>query len=114
MPNGPGGRSALPRYDRSHGRFQKLVTLEEARGLRPDIVISSLAHNHEGFARFASEVGATFGLQVGNVRFSAHRHGRGPLGSRAFGLVSGLMPLEPPKPHVVYHQEFSLTDFRPR
>jgi hypothetical protein len=29
----------------------------------------------------------------------------------AFGLVSGVMPVVPPKPHVVYHQEFSLRDF---
>jgi hypothetical protein len=27
-------------------------------------------------------------------------------------LVTTLLPATPPKPHVVYHQEFSLTDFR--
>jgi Ni/Co efflux regulator RcnB len=30
----------------------------------------------------------------------------------AFGLVTTKLPAEPPKPHVVMHQEFSLTDFR--
>lgn len=103
----------LRRYDKSHDRYQKLVTLEEARDLTPDIVISSLAHNHEGFSRFANEVGATFGLQVGNVRFSEQDMAEDRWDLAAFGLVSGLMPVEPPKPHVVYHQEFSLHDFRP-
>lgn len=101
------------RYDASHGRYQRLVTLEQARDLRPDIVISSLAHNHEGFARFASEVGATFGLQLGNVRFSHIDMAEDRWDLAAFGLVSGYMPVEPPKPHVVYHQEFSLADFAP-
>ncbi len=100
------------RLDASHGRTQRLVTIEAARDLRPDIVISSLAHNHEGFARFASEVGATFGLQVGNVRFAAQDMEEDRWDLAAFGLVSGLMPVTPPKPHVVYHQEFSLSDFR--
>lgn len=100
------------RKDKSHDRWHHLLTIEQARDLKPDIVISSLAHNHEGFARFASEVGATFGLQVGNVRFSAQDMAEDRWDLAAFGLVSGLMPVEPPKPHVVYHQEFSLEDFR--
>jgi hypothetical protein len=101
------------RLDRSHGRWMNMLTLEQARDVRPDIVISSLAHNHEGFSRFANEVGATFGLQIGNVRFSAQDMAEDRWDLAAFGLVSGLMPVEPPKPHVVYHQEFSLDDFRP-
>lgn len=105
----PGDRR---RYDRSHGRWQKLLTLGEARDLRPDLVIASVAHNHEGFARFASEINATFGIQLGNVRFSEidMREDRWDLA--AFGLVTTRLPIVPPKPHVVYHQEFSLTDFR--
>jgi hypothetical protein len=102
------------RNDYSHAdSVHHLVTLDQARDLRPDIVISSLAHNHDGFARFASEVGATFGLQVGNVRFSAADMAEDRWDLAAFGLVSGFLPVEPPKPHVVYHQEFSLTDFAP-
>ena len=66
--------------------------------MRPDIVISSLAHNHNGFARFASEIGATFGLQVGNVRFSAADMAEDRWDLAAFGLVSGIMPAPPPKP----------------
>jgi hypothetical protein len=101
------------RLDLSHGRYQRLVTLELARSQSWDIVISSLAHNHEGFARFANEAGATFGLQIGNVRFAAADMAEDRWDLASFGLVSGLMPVEPPKPHVVYHQEFSLVDFRP-
>ena len=101
------------RLDASHGRVQRLVTLAQARDLKPDIVMSSLAHNHEGFARFAKEVGAKFGLQIGNVRFSAQDMAEDRWDLAAFGLVSALMPAPIPKPHVVYHQEFSLTDFAP-
>lgn len=109
----PYGHPFRVRKDASHGREIRLLTLQEARDLRPDIVISSLAHNHEGFARFATEVGATFGLQVGNVRFAEADMAEDRWDLAAFGLVSGLMPAEPPKPHVIYHQEFSLDDFRP-
>ena len=98
------------RPDWSHiGRFYKLLTLDEARDLRPDLVLSSLAHNHEGFARFASEVGAMFGLQIGNVRFSGQDMAEDRWDLAAFGLVSGIMPVVPPKPHVVYHQEFDIS-----
>jgi hypothetical protein len=101
------------RDDLSHpGRQQRLLTLAEARDLRPDIVIASVAHNHEGFARFASEVGATFGLQLGNVRFAPIEMTEDRWDLAAFGLVSALMPGPISKPHVVYHQEFSLDDFR--
>jgi len=103
----PGGR-----WDASHGRPINLVTLEEARQYPPDIVISTLAHNHEGFARFASEVGATFGLQLGNVRFSPIDMDEDRWDLAAFGLVSSILPAPVDKPHVVYHQEFSLVDFR--
>ena len=100
------------RLDKSHDRWQKLLTIEQARDLRPDLVISSVAHNHEGFARFAKEVGAKFALHLGNVRFSEidMREDRWDLAD--FGLVTSIMPRPVDKPHVVYHQEFSLTDFR--
>jgi len=102
------------RLDWSHPhRHHRLLTLEQARDTRPDIVISTLAHNHEGFARFASDIGATFGLQIGNVRFSPIDMTEDRWDLAAFGLVSGIMPATPPKPHVVYHQEFSRTDFAP-
>lgn len=100
------------RWDAGHERSQTLVTLDVARELRPDIVISTLAHNHEGFARFASEVGATFGLQLGNVRFSPIDMAEDRWDLAKFGLVSSVLPAPVSVPHVVYHQEFSLKDFR--
>jgi hypothetical protein len=104
----------LSRLDTSHNRVQRLVTLEQARELRPDIVISTLAHNHEGLARFAAEVGATFGLQIGNVRFGAQDMAEDRWDLADFGLVSGVMPLTPPKPHVTYHQEFAVPEYSRR
>lgn len=103
----PGQAGVRVRYDRSHQRFQRMVTLDGARSMRWDIVLSTLAHNHEGMARFASEAGATFGLQIGNVRFGPQDMAEDRWDLAAFGLVSGLMPVRPPKPHVVYHQEFN-------
>ena len=102
------------RLDKSHDRFQHLVTLDAARGMKFDIVLASVAHNHEGFARFAAENGATFGLQLGNVRFSEidMREDRWDLA--AFGLVTTLLPVAPPKPYVVHHQEFALNDTVPQ
>lgn len=101
------------RDDRSHpGRVQKMLSLAQARDLRPDIVIASVAHNHEGLHRFASEVGAHFGIHLGNVRFSAIDMAEDRWDLAEFGIVTSLLPVTPPKPHVVVHQEFSLTDFR--
>jgi hypothetical protein len=107
-----GSDVASQRYDPSHNRFQKLVTLEQARNLQPDLVIATVAHNHEGFRRFAQEVGAKFAIHLGNVRFSEidMREDRWDLAD--FGLVTSVLPGPVPKPHVVYHQEFSLSDFR--
>lgn len=99
------------RFDVGHDRWQNLVTLEQARELRPDIVISTLAHNHEGFARFASESFAIFGLQLGNVRFSPIDMAEDRWDLASFGLVSSILPAPVAVPHVVYHQEFSLEDF---
>lgn len=108
----PWGDDTDTRYDRSHGRYQNLLTLDRARQEPPDIVIASVAHNHEGMARFAREVGAKFGLQIGNVRFSVIDMQEDRWDLADFGLVSTILPAEPPKPYVVYHQEFSLEDFR--
>ena len=100
------------RYETSHDRNIKLLTLEQARDLKPDIVIASVAHNHEGFHRFSQEVGATFGLQLGNVRFSEIDMQEDRWDLAKFGLLTTLLPGPVPVPSVVYHQEFSLEDFR--
>jgi hypothetical protein len=100
------------RYDPSHDRYQNLFTLDQAREFKPDIVLATVAHNHEGLHRFAKEVGAKFGIHLGNVRFSAidMREDRWDLAD--FGILTSVLPGPVPKPHVTVHQEFSLEDFR--
>jgi glycosyltransferase involved in cell wall biosynthesis len=105
-------RGVPMRYDASHNRYQRLLTLENARALKPHIVIASVAHNHEGFARFAREVGATFGIHLGNVRFSPIDMQEDRWDLADFGIVTSVLPAPVDKPHVVVHQEFSLKDFR--
>jgi len=102
------------RHDLSHpDRYQNLITLDQAREDPPDIVISSLAHNHEGFGLFAAQVNATFGLQIGNVRFSAIDMAEDRWDLAKFGLISGKLPGPVPVPHVIYHQEFVGFDPKP-
>lgn len=100
------------RWDASHERYIRLLSLAEARDLRPDIVIASVAHNHEGLHRFATEVGATFGLQLGNVRFAPVDMAEDRWDLAKFGLITTNLPAPVAVPNVVYHQEFSLVDFR--
>lgn len=94
------------RDDISHpGRTMKMLTMDQARGV--DIVISTLAENEPGWHRFAGEIGATYGIQVGNQ--GAHNQ----WGLAAFGLMSVTTPgFTPWVPFVTYHQEFSLADYR--
>lgn len=105
----PGERWSL-RADRSHpGRMHRLVTVDQAMDLGLDLVLASVDHNHEGLHRFAAEVGAVFGIHLGNVRWDATQD-RWDLAELA--LVSTTLPFVPPVPHVTVRQEFSLTDFR--
>jgi hypothetical protein len=100
------------RFDPSHDRWQNLLTLEQARINKPDIVMASVAHNHEGLHRLAQEVGAKFGIHLGNVRFSPIDMAEDRWDLADFGIVTSILPGPVPKPHVVVHQEFSLEDFR--
>ena len=102
------------------GRIRKGVTLEQASAPRWDVVLCTLTHNERGFAKFAGEWGATYGIQVGNVGQigNVERDGAG-WGKTRFVLASttltdyGGQPISVPVPHLVYRQEFSLSDFRP-
>ena len=81
-----------------------------------DIVLSSLPHNDVGMARFAKEVGAIFGVQVGNESQQSAwglasfilssstlaGHGTEDIGRR-FDFMG--------TPTVMYHQEFDLDMF---
>lgn len=99
-------------------RILRGVTLEAARAMRWDLVISSLPHNDEGYHRFAQEVGAHFGVQVGNnvqqsrwdlaefVWSSSTLPGYGPEWvGKSFEYMGA--------PAVMTHQEFSTDIFRP-
>lgn len=97
------------RDDATHpGRVHHMLTVEQAADLRPDIVIASVPHNEAGLHRFATEVGARFGVQLGNVGQAFETNWR----NATFALCSTTLPVTPPVPHVIYHQEFSLADFR--
>lgn len=97
----------IARLDGTHpGRMIRGVTLEQARRQPWDIVIASVPDNEAGFARLAREVGATYGVQIGN------QWQHTDWTAAAFGLVSATLGYTPPKPYVVYRQPFSLADFR--
>lgn len=85
-----------------------MLTWDQAHDLKPDVVISTLVENDLGWAQFAKDVGATFGVQVGNQGADVHW-----LAAR-FAMLSSTTPgFTPWMPHVYYHQEFSLSDFAP-
>lgn len=48
-------------------RTLRLLTLEEAQGMDFALVMATVPDNYDGFARFAKEKGARFGIEVGNV-----------------------------------------------
>jgi hypothetical protein len=93
--------------DATHpGRIRKGVTLEQARSQRWDVVLSSLPDNDTGLYQLSQDTGAKFGVQIGNQAQYSNWN------LADFGLVSSNLPFDPPKPHVIYRQEFRLTDFR--
>lgn len=95
------------RDDESHpGRIHKLVSLEQVRSQRFDIVLATLAENEEGLHGLARSIGAKFGIQLGNEG-TLNRYDLAD-----FCMFSTTREHEPWVPFVYYHQEFSLADFR--
>jgi len=114
------GDGILRRQDHRHPwRSHRGLTLEQARDMRFDYVISSLPANDTGFAKLAQDTGARFGVQVGNEA----QQSRWDLAS--FILSSSTLPgLTHPStwgrptaylgvPAVIYHQEFDTRIFGP-
>jgi glycosyltransferase involved in cell wall biosynthesis len=98
------------RDDKSHpGRVHRMVTLDQARSLKPDFVIATVDHNHEGLWRFARENGAHFGIQLGNVDLEMNAT-RWDLAE--FALVSTRLLRKPWIPFVLHHQEFDMNAVR--
>ena len=93
--------------DKTHpGRTLRGITLAAAQDARWDYVISSLPDNDVGLHGLARLTGANFGIQLGNV-------GQQSAWNLAdFALCSTTLPFTPIVPHVIYRQEFSLSDFR--
>jgi len=86
--------------------MMKMVTLEQVRAMRPEIVLCSLVHNEPGYRRLATELGAKFGIQVGNILTPNN------FAVADFALMSATFTTPPSCPHVLYHQEFDLSEFR--
>jgi hypothetical protein len=101
--------SGSVRWSTQHPRRSyTMLTYQQALDLKPDIVIATIAANELGLASFAGDIGAHYGIQVGN-------QGAPNVWSIAeFGLLSVTTPgFTPWKPHVTYHQEFSLDTYHP-
>ena len=87
------------------GQSFKMVTLDQFRDQRWDLVLTTLGANAAGFARLAREKGAPIGVQIGNQWNDLDMRGID------FVLASATIPT-PAIPHVYYHQEFDLGMFR--
>jgi glycosyltransferase involved in cell wall biosynthesis len=95
------------RDDPTHpGRVMKMLTLEQAQDQKPDIILATLTENEPGLEKFARSIGAKYGIQVGNQGTDNHYD------LLDFAMFSTTRPWYPDKPHVTYHQEFSLADYR--
>lgn len=101
------GLGYTARLDIAHPpRFTRRVTYEQARAMEWDLVIATLVENEEGLHGFAKDVGAHYGIQMGNQDAA----NLWPLAE--FALSSITLPFKPWKPTVFYHQEFSLEEYR--
>jgi hypothetical protein len=93
------------REDWQHpGRVLKMLTLEQARAMRPEIVLCSLLHNEPGYYKLAKELGAKYGLHTGNQGTDDHYEWAD------FCLFSTTRQTLPNCPYCFYHQEFNVKD----
>lgn len=83
------------------------VTLEAARSMDWDILLSSVPTNAPGFSRLSQEVGARWGIHVGN-QWGQEAWALTP----DFAILTTTSVIPSGIPNVIVHQEFSLTDFR--
>jgi hypothetical protein len=88
-------------------RPRKMMTPEQALGLRWDFVLGSVPEHQRTFKVLASKVGARFIHQVGNAKHQID-HGPGQV-----ILASANVRIRDRTPHVLYHQEFDRTVFAP-
>jgi hypothetical protein len=94
--------------DRKHpGRTIKGISLERARSERWDVALSTVPSNANGFEKFAEQTGARWGIHVGN-QWGDEAWQRRP----SFAILTTTSVVPSGVPHVIVHQEFSLSDFR--
>lgn len=89
----------VPEYP---SRPRRVVTLEQADALRPDIVLASVPAHDASFRRLADRWGARYVYQMGNARQPTSR-------LADLTLASVITPKRPKT--IRYHQEFSLETF---
>jgi hypothetical protein len=88
------------------GRVLKLLTLEQARAMKPGVILATVEHNEPGFRRLATELGSKMGIQCGNQG----SHNRFDWAD--FVMLSTTRPeTEFPCPVTYYHQEFETSLF---
>ena len=89
------------------GRPRKMVTPEQAFGMRWDFVLGSVPDHQRSFSALATRLGARFIHQVGNAKHPIDQSLMQTV------LASASVRLRDRIPHVVYHQEFDQSLFAP-
>lgn len=92
---------------RHPGRTLTGLTLEAAKAMDLDIVMSTVPSNANGFKNLAAQTGARWFVHVGNQWGDEAWH---ETPDAAILTTTSVVP--PGIPHVVVHQEFSMQDFR--
>jgi len=101
------------RVDSEHPhRTIKMLTLDQVRQRKVDLIICTLPDNEPGMHNLARQMGAKFGVQMGNVVTRSPQELYKCYERADFLLLSTKVPIAPNKPFVEYHQEFSLQDYR--
>ena len=97
------------RWDRKYpGRSFRMVSLEQFRSQKWGFVVCTLDHNEVGFWSLANEVGARYGIEIGN-QWGNHQFHLRPF------VLSSILPNPAPAycPSAIVRQEFDLEMFRP-
>jgi hypothetical protein len=87
-------------------RIRRMVTPEQAFGMRWDYILGSVAEHQRPFSKIADRVGARFIHQVGNAKHQIDYSVPQVI------LASSSQPIRHRTPHVTYHQEFDRNLFR--
>jgi hypothetical protein len=81
-------------------RIRRIVTPEQAFGMRWDYILGSVPDHQRSFSKIADRVGARFVHQIGNAKHQIDYSVPQVI------LASAALPVRHRTPHVIYHQEF--------